>query len=104
MRLSAPGDPYSGHRRHLWDPRVISTFNRNQGDRDFQFRWEEFDRRPCDRYEEGEFAKRDRSPLHSRRSSTLSLFDQTRGQGQFEYRDRRRGERCEGQQHDERYV
>jgi hypothetical protein len=31
------------------------------------------------------------------------LSDQTRGQSQFEYRDRRRSERCEGQQHDERY-
>jgi hypothetical protein len=53
----------------LWDPRVISTFNRNQGDRDFELRWEEFERRPCDRYEEGEFVKRDRSPLHSCRCS-----------------------------------
>jgi hypothetical protein len=33
--MSAPGYPYSGHRRHLWDPRAISTFNRNQGKRDF---------------------------------------------------------------------
>jgi hypothetical protein len=87
--MLGPGDPYSGHSGgHWWDPWAICPFNRNQGNRDFEFRWEEFERRPCDQYEEGEFVKRDRSPLHRRRSDTLSLFDRTRDQSQFEYRDR----------------
>lgn len=99
--MSDPSDYYGGQGRYSWDPRAVARVNRDQENRDFDGRMEEWDRRPRGRYDGYEFAERDRGLFWDQRDAGTSFYSQPHNH--FEYRDRRSSIRFEDQQHDGRY-